>query len=122
MAMWTVQVKAKVDMILEFEREVEADSELEAEMAAENAISEEELLEAIKNDDVVTGTWFDCDATTEEVGCNGCSTLFPKDDLDADGNCEECREEDEEEDEDEDEEEEEDDEDESGVEIEAPVK
>lgn len=107
MALWKVKVTVRVDEVLEFEREIEADSKKLAESAAEDAVSDEEIYEALKEKDACALASWDCEAETEEKQCEICDEYFPAEEL-KDGLCEDCApvEEDDEEGNDEDDEEE----------------
>jgi predicted Zn-ribbon and HTH transcriptional regulator len=91
MAEWKVKVEVRIDEVLEFERTIEADSQLEAEGAAEDEISDDEIYDALKEKDACALASWECHAETDEIQCKGCDVLFPADELDANGECEECR-------------------------------
>jgi hypothetical protein len=99
-ATWTVKTKVELHDTLEFEHEVEADSELEAETAAEDLITEEAILAALKAEgDPVGNATFGHDALTDALVCKTCDNLVDPDEADSEGNCADCQNEDEEEEE-----------------------
>lgn len=101
--MATFKVKTKVSIPacdFEVETEVEADSEFEAHHAAEEEITEEMMLEKIKESNVIADADFDSSSETDAVACESCDALYAPNELNEDGECEDCAGDEEEEDDD----------------------
>lgn len=82
MARWMVKVKVELEIMLvrEYEREIEADDETEAERLGEESITDEFLLEKIKENNLLADVEVDAiEAETDDIQCDRCHEYFPAD-------------------------------------------
>jgi hypothetical protein len=97
---WRVTVSVNLDETLEFERVVDADSREEAESNAMEDVSDEDVLNALKDKNAVESADWNGDAETDGKPCEKCDVYFEANELNEDDLCEDCAPDDEDEEED----------------------